>query len=109
MMIPADPASALSNQAGPFPEQLRLAVTAYLTRFKGSYREHTESDLLGGTRCYWVLQGMSNSDVTQRDLRSRSREIMDAVEHGHSFTVTRGRSPYRGTDPAAAPPPVRLP
>ena len=25
---------------------------------------------------------------TQRDLRSRSREIMDAVERGESFTVT---------------------
>ncbi|GLY69488.1 type II toxin-antitoxin system Phd/YefM family antitoxin [Amycolatopsis taiwanensis] len=28
-------------------------------------------------------------EITQRDLRSRSREIMDAVEHGESFTVTR--------------------
>ena len=27
--------------------------------------------------------------ITQRDLRSRSKEIMDAVEHGQSFTVTR--------------------
>lgn len=32
---------------------------------------------------------MSNAEITQRDLRSRSREIMDAVEHGQSFTVTR--------------------
>jgi prevent-host-death family protein len=28
-------------------------------------------------------------EITQRDLRSRSREIMDAVEAGQSFTVTR--------------------
>jgi len=28
-------------------------------------------------------------EITQRDLRMRSREIMDAVEHGQSFTVTR--------------------
>lgn len=28
-------------------------------------------------------------EVTQRDLRNRSREIMDAVAHGHAFTVTR--------------------
>ncbi|GAB3798522.1 hypothetical protein GCM10028798_10900 [Humibacter antri] len=28
-------------------------------------------------------------EVSQRDLRLRSREIMDAVEHGSSFTVTR--------------------
>lgn len=32
---------------------------------------------------------MSASEITQRDLRSKSREIMDAVEHGQSFTVTR--------------------
>ncbi|HWG13418.1 MAG TPA: type II toxin-antitoxin system prevent-host-death family antitoxin [Streptosporangiaceae bacterium] len=31
----------------------------------------------------------SQPEITQRDLRTRSREIMDAVEHGHSFTVTR--------------------
>jgi prevent-host-death family protein len=28
-------------------------------------------------------------EITQRDLRMRSREIMDAVEHGQAFTVTR--------------------
>jgi prevent-host-death family protein len=28
-------------------------------------------------------------EITQRDLRIKSREIMDAVEHGQSFTVTR--------------------
>ena len=28
-------------------------------------------------------------EITQRDLRSRSREIMDAVEGGQAFTVTR--------------------
>jgi prevent-host-death family protein len=32
---------------------------------------------------------MSNPEITQRDLRSRSRDIMDAVERGQSFTVTR--------------------
>jgi prevent-host-death family protein len=32
---------------------------------------------------------MSAPEITQRDLRSRSRQIMDAVEHGQSFTVTR--------------------
>jgi prevent-host-death family protein len=29
------------------------------------------------------------SEINQRDLRMRSREIMDAVEHGERFTVTR--------------------
>ncbi|MEV0534960.1 prevent-host-death protein [Kitasatospora sp. NPDC050463] len=28
-------------------------------------------------------------EITQRDLRSRSKEIMDAVQAGHSFTLTR--------------------
>jgi prevent-host-death family protein len=28
-------------------------------------------------------------EVTQRDLRTKSREIMDAVERGQAFTVTR--------------------
>jgi prevent-host-death family protein len=32
---------------------------------------------------------MSELEITQRDLRLRSREIMDAVESGQAFTVTR--------------------
>jgi len=40
--------SAPSYLPAPFTDQLRLAVAAYLARFKGSSREHTESDL----RCY---------------------------------------------------------
>jgi integrase/recombinase XerD len=40
-LIPASPDP-------PFTGRLRLAVAAYLARFKGSSREHTESDL----RCY---------------------------------------------------------
>jgi len=43
--------SAPSHPAEPFTDQLRLAVAAYLARFKGSSREHTESDL----RCYLAL------------------------------------------------------
>ena len=31
----------------------------------------------------------TSQQVSQRDLRLRSREIMDAVEHGQTFTVTR--------------------
>jgi prevent-host-death family protein len=31
----------------------------------------------------------AHPEITQRDLRMKSREIMDAVEHGQSFTVTR--------------------
>jgi prevent-host-death family protein len=31
----------------------------------------------------------AQAEITQRDLRTKSREIMDAVEHGQSFIVTR--------------------
>ena len=43
-----DLASVTSDPPGPFTDRLRLAVAAYLARYKGSSREHTESDL----RCY---------------------------------------------------------
>jgi prevent-host-death family protein len=37
-----------------------------------------------------MLDGMTaQPEITQRDLRNRSREIMDAVENGQAFTVTR--------------------
>lgn len=31
----------------------------------------------------------SQPEISQRDLRMRSKQIMDAVEHGQAFTVTR--------------------
>lgn len=31
----------------------------------------------------------THPEISQRDLRLRSKEIMDSVEHGQSFTVTR--------------------
>ena len=47
-MSSTEPTSVPSRQTGSSANQLRLAVSAYLARFKGSSREHTESDL----RCY---------------------------------------------------------
>ena len=38
--------------------------------------------------CY-VTSMSSQPEITQRDLRMRSKEIMDAVERGQAFTVTR--------------------
>lgn len=35
----------------------------------------------------------AHEKISQRDLRNRSREIMDAVESGKSFTVTRDGRP----------------
>jgi prevent-host-death family protein len=43
---------------------------------------------LDSTRCY-PGEVSGQPEITQRDLRTKSREIMDAVEHGQSFTVTR--------------------
>ena len=43
-----DPSSVPSGRLVPFADQLRLAAAAYLARFKGTSRFHTESDL----RCY---------------------------------------------------------
>jgi integrase/recombinase XerD len=48
MMAFTELVSVPSDHRMVFTEQLRLAVAAYLARFKGSSREHTESDL----RCY---------------------------------------------------------
>ncbi len=45
MMSFTDLASVPGNSPEPFDDRLRLAVAAYLARFKGSSREHTESDL----------------------------------------------------------------
>jgi hypothetical protein len=44
----AEMASVPSDRIMPPTDQLRLAVAAYLARFKGSSREHTES----GLRCF---------------------------------------------------------
>ena len=48
MMTFTELAFVPSDPVAPFTDQLRLAVAAYLARFKGSSREHAESDL----RCY---------------------------------------------------------
>jgi len=48
MMTFTELASVPSDSPVPFTDPLRLAVAAYLARFKGSSRYHTESDL----RCY---------------------------------------------------------
>ena len=39
-------------------------------------------------RCYPVPMAIQ-SEISQRDLRLRSKEIMDSVERGQTFTVTR--------------------
>jgi hypothetical protein len=45
MMNFTEHASVPSHHLAPVTDQLRLAVAAYLARFKGSSRDHTRSDL----------------------------------------------------------------
>ena len=47
MMNFSDLASLPSDRLVPVTDQLRLAVAAYLARFKGSSREHTPCSTLG--------------------------------------------------------------
>jgi integrase/recombinase XerD len=48
MMSFTDLTSVPADHSAPFTDQLRLAAAAYLARFIGASRQHTESDL----RCY---------------------------------------------------------
>ena len=59
-----DLAPGPSDPLAPFTDRLRLAVSAYLARFKGSSRERTESDL----RCYlaWCADRRLDPLATQR-------------------------------------------
>jgi prevent-host-death family protein len=41
----------------------------------------------------------TQTEISQRDLRMRSKEIMDAVEQGQSFTVTRDGRPIGELNP----------
>jgi integrase/recombinase XerD len=52
------------NSPEPFDDRRRLAGAADLARFKGSSREHTESDL----RCYlaWCITSGLDSLVAKR-------------------------------------------
>jgi len=64
MMTFSDLTSVPSDPPAPFTDRLRLAVAAYLARFKGSSREHTESDL----RCYltWCAEHALDPLAVQR-------------------------------------------
>ena len=57
-------APAASDPPEPFTDRLRLAVAAYLARFKGSSRAHTESDM----RCYlsWCAEHSLDPLAAQR-------------------------------------------
>ena len=83
-----------SDPPEPFTDRLRLAVAAYLARFKGSSRKHTESDL----RCYlsWCAeQGLDPLAARRPHLELYIRSMQEIRRFKPStvsrrFSVTAG-------------------
>jgi hypothetical protein len=87
MMNFADLASAPCDRPLPFTDQLRLAVAAYLARFKGSSRYHTDSDL----RCYlsWCSQHRLDPLAARRPHLELDLRWMQEVRRFKPSTVSR--------------------
>ena len=70
-----------------FTDRLRLAVAAYLARFKGSSREHTESDL----RCYlsWCAEHGLDPLAAQRPHLELYIRWMQEIRRFKPSTVSR--------------------
>src|SRR6516165_9459554 len=79
--------TALSRPPEPFTDQLRLAVAAYLARFKGSSREHTESDL----RCYlsWCAERGPDPPAAQRPHLELYLRWSQEIRHVKPSTVSQ--------------------
>jgi len=71
--------SVPSDHPVPFTDQLRLAVAAYLARFKGASRYHTESDL----RCY--LAWYAERGLDPLTARRPHLELYIRCMHGHAL------------------------
>jgi len=80
-------APASSDPPEPFTDQLRLAAAAYLARFKGSSREHTESDL----RCYlaWCAERGLDPLAAQRPHLELYIRWMQEIRRFRPSTVSR--------------------
>ena len=78
---------ASSRPPQPFTDQLRLAVAACLARFKGSSREHTESDL----RCYlaWCAERGLNPLAARRPHLELHIRWMQEIRRFKPSTVSR--------------------
>ena len=87
MMTFTELASVPSDPPVPFTDQLRLAVAAYLARFKGSSREHTEYDL----RCYlsWCAEHSLNPLAAQRPHLELYIRWMQEIRRFKPSTVSR--------------------
>src|SRR5262252_7840503 len=87
MMTFTDLASIPSNDSAPFIDQPRLAVAAYLARFTGSSREHTESDL----RCYlsWCAERGLDPLAAQRPYLELYIRWIQEIRRFKPSTVSR--------------------
>ena len=87
MMTFTELASVPPGPLTPFTDRLRLAVAAYLTRFKGSSREHTESDL----RCYlaWCAERGLDPLSAQRAHLELYIRSMQEIRRFKPSTVSR--------------------
>jgi len=87
MMDFTELASAPSPPLAPFTDQLRLAVAAYLARFKGSSCEHTESDL----RSYlaWCAERGLNPLAARRPHLELYIRWMQEIRRFRPSTVSR--------------------
>ncbi len=92
MMTFTELAAVPSDPPAPFTDQLRPAVAAYLARFKGSSREHTESDL----RCYlaWCAERGLDPLAARRPHLELYIRWMQQIRRFKPSTVSRG-SPSR--------------
>lgn len=82
-MISTEPAPVSSHEPGPLADQLRLAATAYLARFKGSFREHTGSTY-SGARAHGSgagsVSGPGFPDLGDKVLDGRESEVRAVAE-----------------------------
>jgi hypothetical protein len=78
--------SVPSDHPVPFTDQLRLAVAAYLARFKGASRYHTESDL----RCY--LAWYAERGLDPLTARRPHLELYIRCMHGHALNGMHGHA-----------------
>src|SRR5258708_3725898 len=78
----------------PVADRLRLAVAAYLARFKGSSRQHTESDL----RCYlsWCAERSLDPLAARRPHLELYIRWMQEIRHFKPSTVSRRFSVLAG-------------
>src|SRR5215472_10748941 len=86
--------SAPPNHLVPFTDQLRLAVAAYLARFKCSSRSHTDSDL----RCYlaWCAERSLDPLVARRPHLELYIRWMQEIRRFKPSTVSRRFSVVTG-------------